>query len=188
MPERGFLTKMVSLGFKRLVALAERDGHQGDAIHLAQSRRRLCRDYVVGLPVDAVTECHSEWIDADLEAARLLQAADRLQESEATLDEAAEAAASLYDQQPGVWDYASLSARVCQQRAELAVVRGEPDAARLLFARAASLMAPYRATPAQRNETEAQLAAAQAGLDRLGGGSSERLATSDLQSEALSRP
>jgi tetratricopeptide (TPR) repeat protein len=167
-PLRGFLTQMVSVGCKRLAILAEMTGQADDAITFAQQRQRLCLEAVASLPEGDVESLHKELLDAEIEVAKLLRKTGRGAEAEAALEQAAKTARLLHDEQPGVWDHASLLALVCQQRAELAVARGERDAAARWFQEAITLMEPQLAKPARQRENEAQLAGARAGLHDLG--------------------
>ena len=140
----------------------------GDAITFAQQRQRLCLEAAASLPEGDVESLHKELIDAEIEVAKLLRKTGRGAEAEAALEQAAKTARLLHDEQPGVWDHASLLALVCQQRAELAVARGERDAAARWFQEAITLMEPQLAKPARQRENEAQLAGARAGLHDLG--------------------
>jgi tetratricopeptide (TPR) repeat protein len=167
-PQRSYLSQMVSMGFKRLSRLAAEEGSLEEAIELAESRRRLCLAAAEPLPGESVHGLHEELVDAHLEAAGLLERAGRLAEATATLDEAAETIELLEVVAPGVWDHAALLSRVCQQRGRLAAVRGERSVAAEWFGKVITLMEPQLAKPAHRRDTEACIALARAGLRDFG--------------------
>jgi tetratricopeptide (TPR) repeat protein len=184
--QRGYLTKMASLGSKRLAHLADLDGRAEDAIRLAQERQRLCRDAMPELLGDARTELETELIDASLSAAGFLAKSGREADAEAALAQAAEMALPLHEGQPGVWEYAWLLALVFQRQAEMAADRGEEDAAVERFRSVIALMEPHMGKAAHRQETEALLAAAREGLRMLGNGDEDQIATSEPQAEGFS--